>query len=194
MPALIVGEDQGRRRRRAAACRLDLLDGLLQHRLLDGLALAVERIEMLGDLPCLVVILGGQQARAQAGFAHPAACVHARAQDEAQVIDPRRLLQAGDVAERPEPHIAALAHHREPLAHEGAVDAGERHHVADGAERHQIEPLQEVRLFPVAVPARLAQVPVEPDHEEKGHAHGGELAVRALVIQPVGVDHGARLR
>ena len=34
---------------------------------------------------------------------------------------------------------------------------------------------------------------VEPDHEKERHAHGGELAVRALVVQPVGVDHGAGL-
>ena len=185
---------RGADRRLAVGCRLDLLDGLLQHRRLDLLALAVERVQADGDRRRLVLVLGGQQARTQAGLADPAAGVDARPEDEAQVIDPRRLLQPGHVAERPEPHVAALLHHRKPLAHEGAIDAGERHHVADGAERHQVEPLQEVGLRPLAIPARLAQAPVEPDDEEEGHAHGGELAVRAVVVQPVGVDHGARLR
>ena len=167
--------------------------GFLQHRLLDLLALAVERIEVLGNLHSLVVILGGHEARAKTGLAYAAAGIDAGTEDEAQMMDPRRLLQPGDVAQRPESHVAALPHHREPLAHEGAVHAGERHHVADGAERHQVEPLQQVGLRPLAVPARLAQVPVEPHDKEERHAHGGELVVGAIVIQPVGIDHGARL-
>ena len=110
------------------------------------------------------------------------------------MIDTRRLLQPGDIAERSEAQIAPLPHHREALAHERAVDTGERHHVADGAERHEVEPLQEVRLSPVAIPACLAQMAVEPDDEEEGDPHGGELAMRAVVVQPVGIDHGAGRR
>ena len=185
-----MGKDEGGAGAIPVARAFDLLDGGFQHRLLDRLALAVERIEMVGDLVCLVVILGGQQARAQAGLAHAAAGIDPGPEDEAQVVDPRRLFQPGHVAQCPDPGIAALTHHREPLAHERAVDAGERHHVADGAERHQVEPLLEVRLLPIAIPAGLAQVPVEPDDEEEGDSNGGELAVRALLIQPVGVDHG----
>ena len=194
VPVLVMGEDEGGLRCIAVGCVRHLLERGLQHRRLDLLALAVQRVEAARDLPCAVLVLRGQQARAETRLAHPSPCIDPGPEDEAQVVDPRRLLQPGDVAERPQPDIAALPHHREPLAHQRAVDAGERHHVADRAERHQVEPLLEVGLGAVAIPARLAQAPVEPDDEEEGHPHRRELAVRALLVQPVGVDHGAGLR
>ena len=50
------------------------------------------------------------------------------------------------------------AERQQALGDEGAVEAGERHDVADRAERDQVEPLQQVRLGPAgAVPAARAQ-------------------------------------
>ena len=71
--------------------RVDDAYRLFQHLGLDGLALCVEVIELAGDLRGLVGIAGGQQARAQRGFADPAAGVDPRPEDEPGVIFTRLL-------------------------------------------------------------------------------------------------------
>ena len=45
----------------------------------------------------------------------------------------------------------------------------------------------------VAVPAGRAQRAVDADAQQEGDADGGELLVRALVVDPVGIDHRERL-
>ncbi len=181
VPALAL-DDQ--RRRQALAVgpveALDAGDRLLEHLALDGAALGVELVEPDGERAHLVRIVARQQARAEIGLADAAAGIDPRAQHEAQMIGARRLAQARDIGERREAGIAALLHHRQPLPHQRAVDAGQRHDVGHRAERHEVEPLAQVGLGPrLAVPAGRAQRAVDADAQQEGDADGGELLVRA---------------
>ena len=110
------------------------------------------------------------------------------------MVGSRRLGDPGHVGQRPQAGVLPPRHHLEALGDQGAVDPGQRHHVADGSQRHQVQPLHEVGLGPAGgprpIPAGLAQDPVEADHQQKGHPHRRQLAVRAGFVHAVGVDHG----
>ena len=72
---------------------------------------------------------------------------------------------------------------------EGAVEAGERDHVADGAERDEVEPLQQRRLRPGGEGAPVAQHAGDGDQHDEGDADGRQMLERARLVDPVGVDH-----
>ena len=78
-----------------SASRLDqalgLRQRLLEHLLLDRLALLVELVEQHGDARRLRLVVARQQARAECGVADAAAGVDARPEDEAEMIGRRRL-------------------------------------------------------------------------------------------------------
>ena len=160
---------------------------------LDLAALEVERVEPERERRGLLGVLGGQQPRAEVGLAHAPARVQPRAENEGRVIGARWLAHPGDVGERPESQVAAPRHDLEPLAHQRPVDARQRHHVADRAERDQVEPVAQVGLGPGGEPAGVAERSVEPDQEQEGDADGGQLAAARAVVEPVGIDHGGGL-
>src|SRR3546814_1763909 len=54
--------------------------------------------------------------------------------------------EARHIGQRRQPGIAPAAQDLDALGDQRAVDAGQRHHVADGAERHEIEPAEQVWL------------------------------------------------
>ena len=62
------------------------------------------------------------------------------------MIGVERLVDAGHRGQRREAGIAAAPRDLEPLRDQRAVEPGQRHHVADRAERDEIEPLQQVGL------------------------------------------------
>ena len=82
------------------------------------------------------------------------------------------------------------------LRDEGAVEPDERHHVADRAERHEVEPLQQVRLRPSApIPAaRAGARRLTATTRQEGHADGGKVAQAGEVVLPVRVDDRHRRR
>src|SRR6185369_17934533 len=139
MPALARNQYHG-----ASRLRRDMRVRRLQHRRLDRLALAVETVEVDGNGARLVRIVGRQQARAEIGGTDAAARVDPRPEYEAEMISTAALLQLRDVGERDEPGLAPLRHDLEPLRHQRAVEPRQRYHVADRAERHQIERLEQV--------------------------------------------------
>ncbi len=189
MPALARRENEPAHRR-----ALDRCHRLCQHLRLDRAALGVERVEMRGKLARLDRIVGRQEPRAEIGLADAATGIDTRAQDEPRMVSIELLADPGRVAQRGETDIAAPAHHLEPLRHQRAVDAGERHDIANRAERHEIEPLHQIGLLPALIPARLAQRAIDASDEEKGHAHRGQHAMRAFLVEPVGIDHRERAR
>ncbi len=107
---------------------------------LDRLALAVERVEPGGDAGGLDRVLAEQQPGAERRIADAPAGIDPGAEQEAEMPGLRRLPEAGRVEEGGQAAPAAAAHHREALAHEGPVEAVQRHHVGDGGERHEVEP------------------------------------------------------
>ena len=119
--------------------RFGLRQRLLEHLLLERAPLLVQVVEQHRDAGRLRLVLAGQQARAQRRIADAPAGVDARAEDEAEVIRRRRLVQPRRVVQRLETFVAAPAHHQQPLRDVGAVEAGERHHVGDGRQRDEVE-------------------------------------------------------
>ncbi len=102
----------------------------------------------------------------------------------------RRFPETGGVEEGGEPPPAAAAHHRQPLAHEGPVEAVQRHDVGDGGQRHEVEPRHQVgNGEPVA-----AQAPVERHQRQEDHAGGAEMAEAREVVEAVRVDEGVHRR
>ncbi len=150
MPALAGGEDERRRPR----SRLDLGDRRGEHARLDLAPLGVEaRRAAARDRAASAGSSVASSRGAEIGAADPAAGIDARPEDEAGVIGVEPLVDPRDVGERGDAGIAAPLHHLQPLRHQRAVEPGERHHVADRAERDEVEPLQEIGLGPAAIPA-----------------------------------------
>ena len=67
-----------------------------------------------------------------------------------------------DARQRGEPGILLLADRQQALDDEGAVDAGQRHHVADRGQRHQVEQRKQVGLRRVGPRAAQHPAPSAP--------------------------------
>ena len=94
-----------------------------------------------------IVVRAQQQLRAEIGPADAAAGIDARAEHKAEV--PR--LAAGRVSRATS--ISAVRPTRsrrrmrdQALGDEGAIEPIERHHVGDGAERDEVEEVEQIRL------------------------------------------------
>ena len=168
---------------------LDCRDRRLQRLRLDLAALVVVGVEARCELRGFLRIVGGEQPGAEIGGADPAAGIDPRPQNETEMVGVDRHGHAADRRQRAQPGIAPLPRDPDALRDKRAVDPGQRDDVADGAERDQVEPLQQVGFGPRAVPAGLAQRPVDRDDEQKGDADRGERAVRARLVEPVRIDH-----
>ncbi len=127
-------------------CSVGFGERLFEHLLLERAALLVEPVEQDGYARRFHLVLAGEQARSQTCVTDAPAGIDARPQDEAEVIGRRRLVQARGVAQRLEADILAPTHHLQPLRDIGAVQAGERHHVGDGCQRHEVELAHKVGL------------------------------------------------
>ena len=79
-------------------------------------------------------------------------------------------------------------------ADQDAVCAGERHHVGDGAERHEIELLAQIRLAPSGEPSRLAQALAQRQQQVESDADRGELARRKRTAWLVRIEDGSGAR
>ena len=130
MPFLAGGDDD-RRPCPAGEFGVGFGAGLGQHLLLHRLALLVEAVERLGDLAGLDRIVGGEQPAAERGVADAPAGIDARADQEGEMEGVDRLADARDARQRRNAGVLLLADGEQSLDHEGPVDAGQRHHVAD---------------------------------------------------------------
>ena len=169
--------------------------GLRQGFQLDGLALAVEPVELGGDARRLDRIVLEQKPHAEIGAADAPAGIDARTKQKTEMPrlggtgEPRHVHQA-DVA-----GALAPAQRDQALGDESAVEPGERHHVGDGAERHIIEKRQKIGLGTLRGPkAAGAQHAVDRHHGHEGQAHRGEMAEAGKIVAPVRIDdrHGRR--
>ncbi len=88
------------------------------------------------------------------------------------------------------PTLFAPAQRQQALGDEGAVQPFQRHHVGDGAERHEIKEAEQIRLGPLRRPeAAAAQFAVDRHHGDEGEPDGGEMAEPGQIVAPVGIDH-----
>ena len=168
--------------------------GLGDRGLLDLLALAVEPVELRRDAVRLHGVVAEQQARAERRVADAAAGVDARSDEEAEVPALGRLGEAGGIEERGEAEAPALAHDGEALAHEGAVEAMERHHVGDRRERDEIEAREQVGLGSPGPEAAHPKLAVERHEREEDDAGGAQMPEPREVVLPVRVDDRRRCR
>ncbi len=120
--------------------------GRLAHRGLDRPPFLVEPVELGGDAPRFLRILGGEQAHAEVRLADAAAGIDARAEREAEIGAGRRPRQPRRLGQRGEADIAAPRHHLQPLRDEGAVEAAQLRDVGDRAERDEVEQVDQLRL------------------------------------------------
>ena len=138
-------------------------------------------------------IVAGQQPGAEVGLADPAAGIDPRTDGEAQIARRSRACAtrpASAIARQA--GVAAARHDLQSLRDEGAVDTGERHHVADGAQRHQIEPLPQVGLRLRGIAAGAAQQAVGVDDQQKGKPGGTQVVEAAAVVGTLRIDDGDR--
>ena len=107
----------------------------------------------------------------------------------------RRPAEPRHVHQRGQPDMVAPAHRDQALGDEGAVEALERHHVGDGAERDQIEEAEQIGLRPRAGPeAARAQLAVDRDHGHEHEPDRGEMAEPGEIVEPVRIDDRERRR
>ncbi len=132
---------------------------------LDALPLLVELVELDGERPRFGLVVGREQARPHSGLADPAAGVDPRPEHEAELERARRMAEIDKIGQRPDSGVAPPGHDFQALHDEGAVDTAQRNHVANGAQRDQIEPLAQIGLGAVAEKALLAQPPIDLDDQ-----------------------------
>ena len=86
------------------------------------------------------------------------------------------------------PGARAPRHHLQPLADQRPVHADQRHHVADGRQRHQVQQPHQVRLRPAGEKAQPAQRPHRRDRGQERHARPRTACVRPGACSPAGSD------
>ena len=114
--------------------------GLFEHGLLQGLALPVEVVQVVGLEPGLIQVVAQQQLQGAAGLTHPPGGVEPGRQPEDHV--PERdgfALQPGYFLQGHQTGAAALFQNLEALAHQDAVFPQKGHHVGRGPQGHQIQ-------------------------------------------------------
>src|SRR5689334_15964173 len=132
---LVLGAERGQ--------RLSL--GLRHSRDFNCLALAVKPVELSSEPPGLDLILVQEKINAERRATDAATGIDARAKHKSQMPRLRRAREARDIHERSEPKILSSSHRQQPLGDEGAIEALERHHIGDGAKRHEIEQAEKIR-------------------------------------------------
>ena len=133
----------------------------------------------------------GQQPHAEVGLADPAAGVDPRAERETEVAAARRLHQPRRLGERAHPDILPPRHDLEALRDEGAVEGLQPRDVRDGAERDEVEQVDELRLLAVCEEAAAAKLAHQRHAEQERHSDRREVTVRRAelaFVEPVGVD------
>ena len=83
------------------------------------------------------------------------------------------------------------------LGYEGAVEALQARDVGDGAERDEVEQVEDLGLGQRFEHAAAPHFPQQRNPEQKGHADRREMAVRRpvrILVEPVGIDQRVRRR
>ena len=165
-------------------------EGFGEHALLDRLALGVERFELCRDDTRLVLVVGCEQLGAEARGPHPAACIDARPENVAERVAGRCRIDARDIGERTQADIVPVPQDLQPLGDERAVHAFERHHVAHGRKRNEIEQAEKIWLGTLRIGAGAAERTRGGDEEEEHHASRSQMALAGEIVLPVGIEHG----
>jgi hypothetical protein len=77
----------------------------------------------------------------------------------------------------------------QPFGHKRAVHAFERHHVAHGGERHEVEQAEQIRFSAGLIKAVAAERPRRGHQKEKHHAGSSKMSLAREIVLTVGVEH-----
>ena len=126
-------------------------------------AVAVEQIEFARHLLCALLVLGDQQLQRGVGPAHAPGGVDTRAQPEAEMLlGELGGLDGGQRHQRSQAGLARACHGDESLAHDAPVLVAQRHEVADGGQRGEVEIL--VRALRIGAGGHLQRLAELEDH------------------------------
>ena len=168
---------------------------LLERRCFKRAPLVIEAVELGGNAGGFRGVLLQQQPHAEIGAADAAAGIDARPEQKAEMPGLGRAGEARYVHQRGRAHVLAPSQRDQPLGDEGAVEAGQRHDVGDGAERDQMQQREQIglgaRTGPEIAPAQLAR---DRDQRDKHQPDRRQLAEAGQIVGAVGIDDGRRLR
>ncbi len=186
MPAFTRRPDQGR----VEPTCLGLVHRRGPHRRFDIAPFGVQLVKAFRQAPRFVQIIGGEQPRPEISLADAPPGIDPWPHHKAEVIGGRCRIQPGHIRQGDKAGAFAPCHDAQPLLHESAVHPGQRRHISHRRQCHQIKHGQQVR--PLA--ARLAQLPPGLDQHQENHRCGTQMRQRAILVLPVGVHHGQRVR
>ena len=174
---------------------VDGSDGLAEDPLLDGLAVAVERLELVREQVGFACVLGEHEVQGHVGPPEPSRRVEAwgEAERDGGRVDGRRI-DAGDAHQRPQAGLLGAREAAQAVGGERAVLVHERNDVGDRGERDEVGvPCDrgmvgaEERLRELDDDARAAEI----GERVVGRPGGDDRAVRQRLARPVvvGDDH-----
>jgi hypothetical protein len=100
-----------------------------------------------------------------------------------------RAIEACDVHQRSKPRPRPAAQDRQPLPHEGAVEALQRHDIGDRRQCDEVERGQQIGLAALPRPKVLtAQLAAGRNQRQEDDAGGAEMAQPREIVLPVGID------
>ena len=178
----------------AGQLRIGFGAGLGEHGLLHGLAFAIQPVQRFGDCLRLDRIVARKQPAAERRVADAAAGIDARTEQKAEMKGADRLANARGAYKGRDAGILHMADGDQPLHDIGAVDAGQRHDVANGGKRDEVEQGQEIE--PRQVGRALTQDRRAAHKREKHHPRRAQMPLPRQIVLAVGIDHrnGSRQR
>ena len=181
MPCVAGEHEAGRVR---ATLLLHLRQRLLEHLLVERLALGVEHLEARCDGGRFLRIVGEQQPQAFHRLADAAGGVEPRTDDEAHLPGAEFLAQElGGAEQRTEPGPPRVGHEPQAMPHDDAVLAHKRYDVGHRGERDQVEQVQR-EVF------RQAEARCQRADHHPRDARAAEHAQPRLVVLALRIDHG----
>ena len=171
------------------------IHGMGTYFLFDLAAADVQLVKRRGEAKRLIATLCRKQAYAEVGRTDPPAGIDPRPEHEPEGMAARRGVETRHVGKAGQTDIAAARQHLQPLPHKGAVDPPQRHHIADRSKPDKIELAHKVGCLPATLErTAAAQLAKQRDKQDEHDAGGAEMAIGAILVQTVRVDHamGAR--
>jgi hypothetical protein len=162
--------------------------------LLDAPALEVHLLQLLAQRDRLVGAVGGEQTEGLVGLEQAAGGVEPRREAEGDVARLRRATQLGRVMQGAQAGLAVRGQGREAVAHQRAVRAPERHHVADGGDRDQAEAVHQEAAVALRQLVLAEHMPQRTPGEEPCDTGAAEVGEQAVLLAEPGVQEGGSFR
>ena len=166
------------------------MNDLVENLLLNGLTALVELVQGFGQLFGGLHVGGIEQVKGHAGVGHASGRIDPWCDPKGDVFgtDP----PGADIAGRQQslyPGPGAGVELAQAGFGQDAVYAGQRRHVGNGSQRHQIAEDLQIGFLSRPPPADLAQSHAKGDRQIECHAHTGQAGEFKRLILQLGIDH-----